>query len=688
MDNVNRKSKFSRHLRNRLNNSLTIINTLSLDTFEEPNSQLNTSDVPKSNSINELDINFDSISYNDNNSNIDECINSRNLNCENVQRVDISTNHVNIVQNKEDFFYLKLQKWAIDKNVSHSTLNSLLSILRAEPGYNYLPKDARTFLKTPNDTLGKKLGSGLYYYFGIKNTLNNLCNKENIIINLNQEILLAANIDGLPVSKSTNSSFWPILCTVKSVDKIKNKVFMVALYHGNVKPDANEFLTDFVNECVELSQNGIYINSIRYHFKLTMLICDTPAKSYILAIKGHSGYFSCTKCDIEGDMANRVMCFVDTENLHKRSDYSFRNKVQPDHHIGTTILLKIPNFNIIDNVPIDYMHCLLLGGMKHFLCNKVYGWIYGRPPYKLRARDVNKISEHLLKLKKHIPCEFSRKTRPITECKRYKATEFRLLLLYTGPIILKDVISSKMYNNFIVLSLASSILISQYYSCYEKYISYAYDLFKYFIINSQKLYGPEFISYNIHNFLHLSDCVRLFGSLDNFSAFVFENYMQYLKNKIRKSSHVLEQVVRRIVEENNITDFFTEPINASRKYSIEHNKGPLIKGCTSPQYKKYQTINYCIHVSKEADRFIELKDKTIVEVKNLCYYKNCEVLLGYEYKRHKDFYIKPCSSTLFDIQYIRKIDNSLKMWPITYLNKKLVVLIHNNQYVSFPMLHL
>lgn len=39
------------------------------------------------------------------------------------------------------------------------------------------------------------------------------------------------------------------------------------------------------------------------------------------------------------------------------------------------------------------MHCLLLGGTKSFFCNKMYGWIYGRPPYKLRACDVSKISE-------------------------------------------------------------------------------------------------------------------------------------------------------------------------------------------------------------------------------------------------------------------------------------------------------
>jgi len=48
-------------------------------------------------------------------------------------------------------------------------------------------------------------------------------------------------------------------------------------------------------------------------------------------------------CDIEGDMVNKVLCFVDTKNLHKRSDHSFRNKIQSEHHIGTSILLKTNN---------------------------------------------------------------------------------------------------------------------------------------------------------------------------------------------------------------------------------------------------------------------------------------------------------------------------------------------------------
>jgi len=87
---------------------------------------------------------------------------------------------------------------------------------------------------------------------------------------------------------------------------------------------------------------------------------------------------------------------------------------------------------------------------KTFLFSPGYGWIFGKS-HKFRAKDVNDITNFLFKFKKkkYIPCEFSRKTRSIVECKRYKVTEFRLFLLYIGPIVLKQVLPPKVYNNFI-----------------------------------------------------------------------------------------------------------------------------------------------------------------------------------------------------------------------------------------------
>lgn len=119
----------------------------------------------------------------------------------------------------------KLAKWAIENNISLSALTKLLAILREDPSYctNNIPADPRTLLKTPNKSYGKKLGSGLFHYFGIAETLNFLCITLNINITSSTEFSLAVNIDGLPLSKSSASSFWPILCSVKSIEALKIK---------------------------------------------------------------------------------------------------------------------------------------------------------------------------------------------------------------------------------------------------------------------------------------------------------------------------------------------------------------------------------------------------------------------------------------------------------------------------------
>ncbi|XP_036143526.1 uncharacterized protein LOC114255061 [Monomorium pharaonis] len=597
------RMKFCRKLTNKVHRSLALINNdskSSCDSYDidinndsksscdSYNIDVNKNDFKSSCDFHNIDINNDNIiqniEYDKNNDNVmlhkNSCgINNNYVNVNsttgnelfhNMNNIDTLLH--NVTRERNDVpLSMKLAKWAIEDNIPLSSLRKILSIIREIPGCNDIPKDPRTLLKTPTNVVVTPLGNGTYYYFGIEKTLNLFCINHKISIEQNEEFLLAVNIDGLPLSKSTNSTFWPILCSIKSIKILMKQVFLIALYHGPEKPKSiDDYFRDFVNECIHLSNNGILINSCRYNFRVLMLICDSPAKSFALSIKHHTGYFSCTKCDQEGDMFNNVMCFTETKYFNKRTDTSFRTNAQQDHHTGRSMLLDIPNFNLIDNVPIDYMHCLLLGAMKRLLCHKRYGWIYGKPHYKLRARDVNKISENLSKIKKFIPHEFSRKTRSIIECKRYKATEFRFFVLYAGPIVLKDILSPKIYNHFITLSLASSIMISEYYSKFENYISYAHNLMEHFICQSIKIYGPDFVSHNIHNLLHLSDCVKLYGSLDNFSAFPFENYMQQLKKKVRKTSQPLQQIIHRTIEESNITECTNIIKNDSVKLLIEH----------------------------------------------------------------------------------------------------------------------
>lgn len=135
------------------------------------------------------------------------------------------------------------------------------------------------------------------------------------------------------------------------------------------------------------------------------------------------------------------------------------------------------------------MHLVLLGVVKKLL---VGTWINGKPPNKLPSVLVNQISEQLLSLRQYIPKEFSRKPRSLKEAKRFKATEYRLFLLYLGPLVLKGVLDTVKYDHFITLHLAISILISN--KAFEyRYVDYAEKLLDHFVKSCGLIYSKWFI---------------------------------------------------------------------------------------------------------------------------------------------------------------------------------------------------
>jgi len=60
-------------------------------------------------------------------------------------------------------------------------------------------------------------------------------------------------------------------------------------------------------------------------------------------------------------------------------------------------------------------------------------------------------------MKKFIPLEFARYPRSLFEINRWKATEFRSFILYTRPVLLKDVLPKRVYEHFLCLNVSIRI---------------------------------------------------------------------------------------------------------------------------------------------------------------------------------------------------------------------------------------
>jgi len=285
--------------------------------------------------------------------------------------------------------------------------SALLKHLKSHKCFNSFPVDARTILKCSNDN-SKEIISvppGKYYHFGIDNGLRNI---GNFLNNSEDTIKINIGIDGLPLTISSGSSFWPILGSIKYYSC--TYVFMIGLYCGLEKPlDSNVFLKDMVNELKELSGVGM---STPYGKKIVLvdcISCDAPAKSFISKTKGHTGFYSCSRCEIEGIYYENRVCFPGKKgNIGTHQD--FLNRTNEEYHVtdSISILTDIPLIDMVYSFSLDYMHLVCLGVVKKLILLWLGNMKKSPLHVRLQNKNVQTISSNLLSLRTHICSDFSR----------------------------------------------------------------------------------------------------------------------------------------------------------------------------------------------------------------------------------------------------------------------------------------
>lgn len=337
---------------------------------------------------------------------------------------------------------------------------------------------------------------------------------------------------------------------------------MIGLFCGTRKPSLIEYLEDFVAEVVVL-EKGFTFQGISMRLQLCSMVCDAPARAFLKNVKGHTGYSGCEKWLQEGEYVSNRVIFPQTD-ARLRTDKDFKEMVDEGHHLGSSPLVAT-SLGMVSGFPLDYMHLVCLGVMRRLL----HLWLKGPLACRLSGLQVKNLSEKLLKIRKCVPVEFARRPRSLNEVDRWKASEFRQFLLYTGPVLLKDFLHTAVYQHFLLLFVGVFILSNK--ALLEEYTDYANDALVLFVQHFGKLYGDMYLSYNVHNLVHLAQDVKVHGNLDSFSAFKFENFMQQLKKLVRKPKSPCCQVVKRLEERESVQMQRVESFGVKR----EHTSGPL-----------------------------------------------------------------------------------------------------------------
>ncbi len=437
----------------------------------------------------------------------------------------------------------ELSEWASMFHVKHNAIDALLTILKRH-GHADLSQTARTLFDRSNKyEVNTRDGVDIIKLTVSEQLSKHLSKYPTALTDHLQSLDLSLNIDGLPLFKSSNLSLWPVLCSINLTPAC---IFPLCLSTAASKPKTTDFFSDTVQELAEQMQNGLTWKGKCLNIQIRCVTCDAPAKAMVKCVKQFSGYYGCDRCTQRGSWDGR-MTYPEVDNLILRTDQSFRECQQPEHHHEEKISpFSVLPIDMVKSFPIDYMHQSCLGVMKKMLLL----WTRGRSENRMSSGDVARVNERLVTLKKSIPDCFARKPRGLQEIERWKATEFRQFALYTGKIVLKGALQDHLYEHFLCFSTALCILVNPELT--KEQGPYASQTLKYFVEKGRELYGETFLVYNVHSLLHLSEDAQNFGCLDNCSAFKFESYLHQMKKMVRSGKNVLTQVANRLEETSKL----------------------------------------------------------------------------------------------------------------------------------------
>jgi hypothetical protein len=585
---------------------------------------------------------------------------------------DINENHFETEEQKANYVKENLREWATyDGIISKKKLDNLLLILN--PVFPTLPKSYKTLLRTPKNLEILELPDGsTFWYKGIVRNLDTMLLGE--YLEKYGNITIDINMDGLPVTKSSRIKFWPQLGRLVHTD---NEPFLIGLYVGEWDPiDVHSYLHDFVTEVEYLSEHGYVRNCIRYPFKLKNFILDAPARSLVKCCVGHNGYGACEKCTVVGEYIDDRMTFLHLDAA-LRTDQSFRNQDDQLHHTGVTILLRIAN--MVSQFRLDPFHLVWHGAFRRLFST----WMEWNGPWKLSRSDKTTASNLLMFLADFCPSDFNRPPRPLDYWKMYKGTEERRLCLYDGILVFKHILKEDVYKHYLLFQTAMYILCSPV--LVQTMCDYAHELLLIFIRHSAVLYGSKFVVYNIHSLCHLSQECKDHGSLDNFSAFVFENFLKSLKSSLKSCYKPLQQAAYRDLER---TKQVPVKLSGGRKIlflsQMYINPEEQINGS---HFRCLSIGNVKLKIGHKDSCFRTFEGNIFVLV-NIIKRGNSVLLIGNKFHKIEDSFTYPLPSSTLGIVKVSHLDDVRHIISVENVQAKCWLMPDDQQFfLCIPLLH-
>ena len=380
---------------------------------------------------------------------------------------------------------------------------------------------------------------------------------------------LMLNIDFFQPFKHTTYSvgaiYFSILNLPRSVRYRSENIILAGLIPGPDEPelDLNSFLKPLVEELQAL-WGGIDMPCAsgmtrKVRCALLCVACDLPAGRKVCGFLSYTAKYGCSFCkkafaggvgstDYSG--FNRDSWPKRTGDMHRRDAFSLKShktkadKTKSESKLGCrySVLLELQYFNAPRFLIVDPMHNLYLGTAKHFL-KRV--WIEG-----------NIIGDHMLDQIQDcvnaitVPAGMGRIPYKIRSgFSSFTANQWQNWVNHFSLIALCDILSTSDLECWRHLVLASRLLCQKQITANDIKLA---DALLQFCRRTERLYGKEVITPNMHMHTHLASCVEDYGPLHSFWLYAFERYNGILGGFPNSNRSIEIQLMQRFLYDQEV----------------------------------------------------------------------------------------------------------------------------------------
>lgn len=337
-------------------------------------------------------------------------------------------------------------------------------------------------------------------------------------------------------------------------------ILIAGLHCKDQKPNMYEFLYPILNEISTLEKEPIKILHDNTVYEIIIVIShavfDLPAKAQIQMLNQYNGKFSCSFCKHPGipkklktnnkKTVYRYGKHVDEIDLRTNQETlmtasTVDNPEKPIEGVkGISCLSSLDNFDIIQSIPIDYMHCIPLGVFSKY-SNLLLGPGNVGKNFKISTGNRQILIDRIKEIKRSSCITYRPKS--LEQRSSFRAIELRNFLLYYVRFLFSGILPHIYVLHLELLSSATFILLKDVVTLEE--IKQASKKLNTFCDQFEEYFEIDNVTMNVHLLRHIADCVINAGPIWANSMFGFEANHAVLKGYMHGAT--ISQIAERYI---------------------------------------------------------------------------------------------------------------------------------------------